>query len=275
MSPVSVPGTGVPGLSVLGIGVSPALVDRWLAWFAPVRQPFRVDALDPGLLADLPEAPSFEVTDELRDTFFMYGGGSWVGLTAEEFAALPARTRAALTAERRHRVHPKPAPAWPTDPMVRAKLLRWVEAGTSPSQHALAREQLRAASDGPLPGAAELAGSFPPGSGPNCFGAVMAAAGEPVAIDWVQQDTFTRWVETHTDPSDGADNDHAAGQVLLWHEHGELAHAAVTVGDGWALHKPSQSWSSPTMVWAVEELVRSWRYPGTRLTRRVIRARRP
>lgn len=57
------------------------------------------------------------------------------------------------------------------------------------------------------------------------------------------------------------------GIVLVWHEHGHIAHAAVTVGDGWAISKPSQSWSSPTVIWTVRETVDSWRIPHTRLSR--------
>lgn len=258
-------------VSVLGIEVAPGLLDRWLDWYAPGWQPFRVDGLDPDVVALLPNRSSLELTDELRDTFFGYGGGQWVRLSREEFAGLPAPARAALAGERRRRMGPKPAPAWPADPMLRAKLLRWVEAGTRPSQHALARDQLRTASAGSLPGAVDLAGTFPAGSGANCFGAVMAAAGEPVATAWVQQDAFVDWLAACTDPVVGAGTDHEHSRVLVWHEHGEPAHAAVTVGGGWALHKPSQSWSSPTMVWSVEELVASWRYPGTRLSRRVVR----
>ena len=40
--------------------------------------------------------------------------------------------------------------------------------------------------------------------------------------------------------------------VFVWTEHGELAHATVTVGAGWMLTKPSQSWSSPRMIWRSE-----------------------
>lgn len=57
------------------------------------------------------------------------------------------------------------------------------------------------------------------------------------------------------------------GVVLVWHERGEVAHAVVTVGDGWVLNKPSQSWSSPTMVWTVRGSIDNWRLPGTRLSR--------
>jgi hypothetical protein len=42
-----------------------------------------------------------------------------------------------------------------------------------------------------LPRARELAGTFPGGSGPNCFGTVMAAAGvEGAADEWMQRQPF-------------------------------------------------------------------------------------
>jgi hypothetical protein len=49
--------------------------------------------------------------------------------------------------------------------------------------------------------------------------------------------------------------------VLVWTEHGELAHAAMTIGDGWVFQKPSQSWSSPRVVWTVAEMTNSGRHP--------------
>jgi hypothetical protein len=60
---------------------------------------------------------------------------------------------------------------------------------------------------GVLPTARELAGAFPPRSGPNCFGTVMGAAGVTgAAATWMQREPFEQW----------------------------------------ALHKPSQGWMSPT-----------------------------
>lgn len=142
----------------------------------------------------------------------------------------------------------------------------------------LSEDELAAASHGPLPGAATLAGTYAEGSGPNCFAAVMAAAGEPVAQEWVQLDQFRTWLEASTDPLPQAappvaETDRRPGCVLVWHEDGELAHAAVTIGGGWALHKQSQSWSSPFAVWPVEEVVRSWLVTGTRLSRHLLRPR--
>lgn len=34
-------------------------------------------------------------------------------------------------------------------------------------------------------------------------------------------------------------------QVLVWHEHGQLAHAALALPGGWVLQKPSQAWDLP------------------------------
>ena len=258
-------------VTVLGIPVSDEQIERWLGFYAPARQPFRTRALAGSITDFLPENGSTEiVTGELRDTFFMYGGGPWVWLSEDEYAALRPDVRAALASERRGRICPKPVPAWPSDPMVLPKLFRWVETGTRPSLHELTREQLRRASRGPLPRVAELAGRFPTASGPNCFGAVMAAAGEPVEHDWVQLDQFQTWLDDHTTPAAALGSDQRAGQVLVWHQDGLLAHAAVTISDGWVLQKPSQSWSSPVGVWTLQEVINHWRLPGVRLSRHTL-----
>lgn len=257
-------------LTALGIPVSDEQIDRWLGFYAPGRQPFRLSHLDVEIVRLIPVTAEVEVTDELRDTFFMYGGGDWAWLTEDEFADLSHRARPALADERRRRIHPKPAPAWPSDTMIVPRLIRWIEAGARPSLHALAQDQLNQASAGPLPRALELAGTFPQGSGPNCFGIVMAAAGLPVESNWVQQDQFAQWLAESTEPATRHSLDHEPGRVLVWRENGELVHAAVTLGGGWVLQKQSQSWSSPTLVWTVEELIRSWRFPGTQLSRHVL-----
>lgn len=259
---------GVTFATVLGIPITGTQFERWLGFYAPARQPFRTRDLSARVVGSLPDSSPESLTDELRDTFFMYGGGPWDWLSEDDFADLRTDARAALASERRQRVRPKPAPAWPSDPMILSKLLRWVEAGTRPSLHEFAREQLRRASEGPLPRAAELAGSFPARSGPNCFGAVMAATGEPVEHDWVQLDQFQAWLDSHTTPR--ASRDQEAGQVLVWHHDGELAHAAVTIANGWVLQKPSQSWSSPVGVWPTEEVINYWRTPGVRLSRHTL-----
>lgn len=110
-------------------------------------------------------------------------------------------------------------------------MMRWVESGVRPSLHALAGHQLEQVTRGNLPGAADLAGTFPRCSGANCFGTVMAAAGRRTHEDWVQQDQFERWLLEQTVPVAGG-SDLDPGRVLIWHERGELAHAAVTIGDG-------------------------------------------
>src|SRR5699024_6587651 len=96
-----------------------------------------------------------------------------------------------------------------------------------------------------------------------------AARGDVVDERWVQPDEFADWLQEETRPVRGTahDADADAGTVLVWRENGKLAHAAVTIGDGWALVKPSQSWSSPRIVRPACELIMGWRYPGTRLER--------
>ena len=119
-----------------------------------------------------------------------------------------------------------------------------------------------------VPEAREVAGTFAAGSGPNCFGTVMAAAGVVEARStWMLQEPFSEWLAERAEPVRGTSQDAVPGTVLVWHENDQLAHAAITIGDGWALSKPSQSWSSPTMVWTVSESITSWPLAGTRLSR--------
>ena len=233
----------------------------------------RLDSLDPDVLDQLPEAPQGRhITDEHRDTFFMYGG-TWVWLNESQFRALPTQTQRALIAERRRTSRPKPSPSWPSQ-LTQHDLVRWVEAGVRPSRHNDVSESSWAKAADALPNARELAGTFPLKSGPNCFGTVMAAAGVAVAAStWMQPEPFSKWLSTHTTPVNGPGNDLEPGVVLVWHEHGEVAHGVVTMSDGWALNKPSQSWSSPTLVWTVGEVINHWRLPGTQLSRyRIVRS---
>ncbi len=215
-----------------------------------------------------------EGSDEHRDTYFMYGG-TWVWLDEPTFNRLPVSTRRALMAERRRTSHPKPSSPWPSrferegDECMR----RWVEASVRPSRHDTVASSTWRNASSVVPGARDLAGRFPTGSGPNCFGTVMAAAGVADAREtWMLQEPFWTWLGEQTTPVRGTGYDEEPGIVLVWHEHGQLAHAAVTIGDGWAISKPSQAWSSPTVIWTVRETIGSWRIPGTRLSRHRLHA---
>ena len=138
------------------------------------------------------------------------------------------------------------------------------------SRHRDVRETTwkRCATD--VPGARALAGTFPIASGPNCFGTVMAASGELEAADmWTLRDPFEAWLAERTEP--GGDDD-SPGTVLVWRDTNGLAqHAAVTIGDGWVLEKPSQDWHAPRVVLAVRELIKANRTRGQRVQRRKLR----
>lgn len=263
---------------VLGIEVDDDLLRRWRSWYSPERQPFRVDGLAPGVAAQVPvhnRSPSAE----WRDTFFLYHG-TWTWLTEEEFKTLPFTARRSLHARRRASMRPKPSPVWPSA-LSRdgdAALLAWVESGVRPSAHAQVSDRAWDHARQVVPGAQTLAGTFPTaGSGPNCFATVVAAAdgitsreGTVTADEWMRTDDFAAWLSRRTAPWTGTGRDAAPGTVLTWTENGHLAHAALTLGDGWVLNKPSQSWSSPRLVWTTRDLVQSWRFPGTKLSRHVL-----
>ena len=120
-----------------------------------------------------------------------------------------------------------------------------------------------------LPLARDLGGMFAHGSGPNCFGTVMAAAGVADAADmWMLREPFEAWLAEAT--QSGAD-EAQPGTVLVWRDcHGSVQHAAVTLGGGCALHKPSQGWMTPRKVLSVQEVKQRLRQVGRRLSRRAI-----
>jgi cell wall-associated NlpC family hydrolase len=120
-----------------------------------------------------------------------------------------------------------------------------------------------------LPRAADLAGSFPAASGPDCFGTVMAAAGvDGAESEWVARDPFEDWLAGHASRVQGTKRDQRPGVVLVWRNRGGLAeHAAVTIGGGYVLSKPSQGWFSPRVVWTVGETIAASRCRGVTLSR--------
>src|SRR6185503_9466354 len=82
-------------LTLLGIDVPADLVQRWLGWIAPVRQPFLVDVGSELAKSD----PVSDVTPELVDTYGFYGlpeNLTVVSLDEPSFSALPRATRSAL-----------------------------------------------------------------------------------------------------------------------------------------------------------------------------------
>ena len=275
-------------LTVLAIDVSRGLLERWVDWLAPDEQPFfltKKQAAEWGLPMDDDQEP----TPEQRDTYRVYDVDrkaariSW--LTEAAYSNLPKATRAALVrAQVSHgRAAVPTVRRWSGVLDVRRQadghrfvwwksllneaavvLPRIVSEDLGPSRHAEVRTW-----PAELPRARELAGTFPDGSGPNCFGTVMAACGVDGADGvWMQREPFERWLAEHT-TTGGRDD--APGTVFVWRNAGQaVQHAAITLGDGWMLHKPSQSWMSPRKVRTVGEVKRSTRTAGWRLQRRSV-----
>lgn len=260
---------------VLGIDVDEPLVEQWRGWFAPSVQPFRTDLLPPEVAAAVP-ASEAKPTPEWQDTFFMYGG-TWTWLREDEFDGLRPGLRRSLLAVRRRTTRPKSMPAWPSELASSGDELmyRWIESGTvRPSQHHDVPNSVWKRAQAVLPAAEWLAGTFPTAGGTraNCFGTVLAATGLNVSDALIRPDMFQDWVNEHTVSITGTKHDDEPGVVFAWTEHGQLAHATVSIGGGWMLGKGSQAWSSPRFVRSVRNVVDSWRYPTTRLSRyRIVR----
>ncbi len=237
---------------------------------------------------------ALRLSPELRDTFQVYGvpdGLRLAWLDEARFLHLPRDRRAALVrAQRTHDRELVPsvrawAPLlgdrvrgqadghrfvwWPSllaDHRARV-LTEFVEEGRRASRHDEVPQDVWDAASAALPAARRIAGTFPEKSGPNCFGAVMAAAGvASAATVWMQREPFEHWLSTRTRPGGHA---HDLGTVLVWRSpDGRVQHAAVALGGGWVLHKPSQGWMSPTKVLRAEETRASARARGRVLERR-------
>jgi hypothetical protein len=276
-------------VKVLGVDVDEARVDRWMSWIAPPVQPFVVDARGP-----LPTGARTDVDLplELRDTYQLYGLTpdvrlAWLDETT--FSALSRSDRATLVRAqvRRERDVVPTVRAWGTGStqgdghrfvwwpsMVAGQEERLVDAyvarGRPSSRHAEVERETWAEACPALPAAEEIAGTFPSTSGPNCFTTVMTAAGATITPDqWMKREPFDAWLDAACSRG-GADD--RPGTVLVWSSSdGLVQHAAVTLGHGWALHKPSQGWMSPVMALRLRELMAMCRTPGLRVRRWSIR----
>jgi hypothetical protein len=276
---------------VLGIAVGDALVRDWQSWLAPAVQPFFVESASDwpaGVVAD------HDLSPELRDTYKtwrMTGTRERVWLDEAAFLAMSRADRTRLVraqVECRRGAVPTvrgwsdlvdPARLrsqadghrfvwWPSLVATNAEaiLQRAVASDLPASRHAEVPARVWTACAAVLPGAQSVAGSFPEGSGPNCFGTVVAAAGvDGAAREWLVDEPFQKWLDA-TCRSGG--DDRAPGTVLVWRSAAGLpVHAAVTIGEGWVLEKPSQEWSSPRAVVTIDDARRLNRARGQRLER--------
>jgi hypothetical protein len=271
---------------VLGIKVSPALLERWVGWLAPDEQPFYVTR-NQASAWELPTGER-EPSSEDRDTFRIYAidrkAARSVWLSEAAYGELPRTTRAALVRAQANYGRGAVPTVRKSSGVVGAgvrqqadghrfvwwkSLLRNPEAvlpeivseDLGPSRHADVRTWPKH-----LPRVRELAGSFPEGSGPNCFGAVMAASGvEGAEHVWMLREPFEKWLADSTEPGG---KDDVPGTVFVWRDAAlSVQHAALTIGDGWMLHKPSQSWMTPRKIRTVAEVKRATRTAGWRLER--------
>lgn len=284
-------------MHVLNIPVTDALLDRWVHWFSPVVQPFLINAVLASELGERKEGVA--LTSELRDTYGLYGHPGHleiVWLSEAQFGRLCPPSKAALV-RAQHTFGRELVPSvrawasvvghdaraqadghrfvwWPSLIAGREELVlrRFVEEGRRASRHDDVPPGVWRAVDPTLPGARRLAGTFAQASGPNCFGTVMAAAGVDRAdTEWMLREPFEQWLAQNTRPG-GRDSE--VGTVLVWRSSDGLAqHAAVTLGQGWVLHKPSQGWMSPVKVLTIGQCKASSRVVGHHVERHSLLAR--
>ncbi len=287
-----------------GIEVGADLRQRWLGWLAPQEQPFflseaQAERCDVYGGFDVSAWRQRAISDELRDTYAVWRVSHdlrvlW--LDEPTFHAAPRTVRALLVrAQAEHHRGLVPAVRawagrfpdaelrgqadghrfvwWPSmleqvDDALLELILSRIQR-LLPSRHGEVPDAVWERAEQTLPGARTLAGTFHSGSGPNCFGTVMAAAGVPgAATAWMMPEPFEDWLTAHARPVTDRAHDADPGTVLVWRDpDGAACHAAVTLGAGWALHKPSQLWSTPRKVLAVRDVIRVSRAAGLRLHR--------
>jgi len=218
---------------------------QWRGWLAPPVQLFFVPSL-----RGFPPSLDGELTPETIDTFRMwrpeFRAREPLWLDEATFFELSTRQQLQL-----RRTRPTVWPSEATDRVVRD----FVESENEPSQHRDVRAW-------PFPRAKKLAGKFPPGSGPNCFGAVMGAAGVVGAEDQqMLQEPFEEWLRAHARPG--------GNDVMVWRETATKLpfHAAITLGSGWVFEKPSQCWWTHWQVVTEGTVKRVTRMRGLRLER--------
>ncbi len=288
-------------VDLLGIPVDGARLEAWAGYLSPDPQPLVVvdDARWDGLgVAD------GDLGREVRDTFRLWAAPAdsrRVWLTATAFRELDRRTRSELVCEQvRRRAGDRAGVGrvptvrawsdlldagrlraeadghrflwWPdlvaVDPV--GVLTRLVGTDRLPSRHADVPAATWHRCAAVLPGARALAGTWPPiGEPANCFTTVLEAAGADASGACDDVSVFERWLReacrpvrrtVHGDPA-------AVGTVLVWRFDGAPVHAAVCLGDGWVLEKPSQEWHAPRAVVRVDEVVRATRSAGQHLER--------
>lgn len=283
---------GVP--AILGIDVEAPLLESWSRWLAPDPQPFLVgsaeswqECVDEGGV----------LTAEHEDTYRLWWGvekgSDVIWISEQQFSRLRKPTRAALVREqvsRRRGAVPTVRRWqdlldgkrlrgaadghrfvwWPSliSPHAETVLARVVSDRRLPSRHLEVADEVWRTAAVVLPEARRLAGTFPPGSTTNCFGSVMAAAGTGSAAVYDDVEPFEEWLDSEC--KRGGDT-RRPGVVLVWRgQGGAPVHAAVTIGDGWGLEKPSKDWHSPFAVATVADIMRMSRHRGERLERHTI-----
>lgn len=278
-------------MQVLGVDVDADLFACWARWLAPEVQPFFVESLDPWPNGVASPGP---LPLELVDTYKVYrldrplevlwlDEGAFLQMSRSDRAALVRAQvryrRGAVPSVRRWQNVLDPAALraqadghrfvwWPSllaDHALDVLPPTVTEADVLPSRHVEVAPDTWDRCAARLPRAKELAGSFARSSGPNCFGTVLGAADVEGADARVVIEPFLAWLDAACERG-GSDDD--PGTVLVWRKRdGSPHHAAVTIGDGWVLEKPSQEWSAPRCVLGVDQVIRINRSPGLRLER--------
>jgi hypothetical protein len=268
------------GFAALNIRVPIATERAWGGHLSPGVRPFFVGDEAAQALTGQPLWSAAELKPEhlplnLLDTLRLYSTPYTRVLWLDEpgWARLSVDERAVLDAEWARLALPRLW--WPGEWQAlkqsgqRRELLARLTADRLPCRRAeLTRAQWQQATRY-APALRRWAGSWAAHSGPNCFGAVMAACGVPGAGEvWMMVAPFVRWLEGAAGPGQpldppGADAtptvNPAPGTVLLWRDgQGQPQHAALALDAGLLHQKEAQSWNAPRQVMRWPEVHARW-----------------
>lgn len=274
-------------MRVLNIPVTSELLQRWRGFLAPERQPFFLTATEAARLGlDTVPRSDAGLTPEERDTFWAWNVSreadrvAWLSRSGFGVLSAPARRELLRLQVRhgrgnvplgRHYDDLLPGPGltpgrflWEAEQLTESVLARVLAYKERACRREDVPEAVWNAAAAVLPRVRDLAGTFSAGYG-NCFGAVMGAAGIGGAEDtWAGREEFGTFLQQRTT---GGGDDDGPGTLLVWSSVQGVEHTAVTLGGGWAFHKPSQLWSSPRVVLPLREVIQASRVPGRRMKR--------
>jgi hypothetical protein len=280
--------------NILGVPVSDATLEAWRKIFVFEHEPFFLESPLPDLptmtrteFGDWSKTQSLEYLDACTPWSVPARARNVTLLKPEKFSRLSVSTRPALN---HAQVEFKRGSVYPLEIAQRFGILeQYLERDTINDHFILRFDAWNAlsktiqfdwlewfvGSDG-LTGLESdhfLVG-FSAVSGPNCFGATLAAVHPDtdraleIAQTWLHQPEFFSHLESlgYTTPHPWDGSPLLPRAILLFKQPGgDFVHAAAHLEHGLMLNKDAQSWHRPRQVLRLEDLLERWREDGLEL----------